>query len=82
MKRIGQAAAAAAVLLMAVSPALAAPVQPAAAKLSIAKSARAGAQTKDSNKLFGVSGIVVVLILAAIAVGVYFIVDDDNPASA
>lgn len=86
MNKLAQGTAAVAALMMAVSPALAAPAKPSAspsaAKLSIAPSLqRVGAPaSKKGNQLFGASTAVIVVIVAALAVGLYFIIDDDDDA--
>ncbi len=86
MKKLGYAAAAGAALLTAASPALAA-AAPAAARLSFANVApRVGAPVDaHGNKLFGLRAVWLVLLGAAIAGGIFLIVDsnnDNNPVSA
>ncbi len=65
---------------MAVAPAMAAPVNP-AASLSVAKSVRAGSATaKDSEAVGG--GVLAALIVAAVAaIVVIAVVDDDDADS-
>lgn len=79
--RVAKFLMAAAVATMAVAPAVAAPVNP-AASLSVAKSVRAGTSVDKKNDLFG-GGIVAILAIAAIVAGIIVVVDnnDDTPDS-
>ena len=71
--------AAAAVLTLAGTPALAAPSANSAASLSVAKSVRAGTPSKGKS-LLAAPGSIVALVLAAaiVAGGVIIAVDDDD----
>ncbi|HUQ95533.1 MAG TPA: hypothetical protein VM120_27900 [Bryobacteraceae bacterium] len=69
------AALAAASLIVATTPAMA---QPAAQSLSVAQSARAGAEVKGENDLAGGGFWAIILGVALVAALVLVVIDDDN----
>lgn len=78
--RFKNMAAAAAVLSMTATPALAAAANP-AASLSVTKSVRASSPSAKSNKLAGSAIVPAVLALAIVAGGVVIAVSDDKAKS-
>ena len=69
-----------AALSMATAPALAAPVNP-ATSLSVAKSVRASAQSKDASKLHGTGLVVAAVAAIAIVAGIIIIATDSKAKS-
>jgi len=67
--RLGKFAAAVAAVTMAAAPALAAPANP-AASLSVSKSVRASAPSKNGSKFGGTGAVVAVIAVLAIAGGI------------
>ncbi|WP_085809400.1 hypothetical protein [Sphingomonas sp. TZW2008] len=65
-------------LVLAPVAASAAPATSPAAKLSVAKSARAGTATAKADRLAGVSIVPAILGALIIAGGIYLIVDDND----
>ncbi|MBI0474375.1 hypothetical protein D9601_03220 [Sphingomonas sp. MA1305] len=72
---------AAAAATMAVAPAVAAPVNP-AASLSVSKSVRTGSASAKKNELAGGGVIIAILAAAAVVAGIVVVADsDDSPSS-
>jgi hypothetical protein len=72
---------AAAAATMAVAPAMAAPVNPAAG-LSVSKAVRAGSPSAKKNELAGGGVLIAVLAAAAVVAGIVVVADeDDSPDS-
>ena len=79
--RLGKYLMAAAAATMAVAPAVAAPVNP-AASLSVTKSARAGSATAKNSDLLGGGIFVAVIAAAAVILGIIIVAnEDDSPDS-
>lgn len=79
--RLGKYLMAAAVATMAVAPAVAAPVNPAAG-LSVAKSARAGSKATGQSDLAGGGFVVAIIAGILVVVGIIIVADeDDSPNS-
>jgi hypothetical protein len=72
---------AAAAATLAVAPAVAAPINP-AASLSVSKSVRTGSTSAKKNELAGGGVIIAVIAAAAVIAGIVIVADsDDTPAS-
>ncbi|WP_174278806.1 hypothetical protein [Sphingomonas bacterium] len=79
--KVGKYLLAAAAATMALAPAMAAPVNP-AASLSVAKSARAGSVAKKGSNLAGGGVIIAIIAAAAVIAGIVVVADeDDKPTS-
>lgn len=79
--RLGKYLMAAAAATMAVAPAVAAPVNPAAG-LSVAQSVRAGSVTSKKNELAGGGVFIALIAAAAVIVGIIIVAkEDDSPDS-
>lgn len=77
--RLGKYIMAAAAATMAVAPAMAAPVNP-AASLSVSKSVRTGSVSAKKDKLAGGGIIVAILAAAAVVAGIVIVADSDDDA--
>lgn len=77
--RLGKYLMAAAAATMAVAPAVAAPVNP-AASLSVAKSVRAGKTTAKNNELAGGGIVIAIIAAAAVVAGIIIVADNDDSA--
>ena len=75
--RLGKYLMAAAAATMAVAPAMAAPVNP-AASLSVAKSARAGSHAGNSSDLAGGGAFVAAIAAILVIVGIVIVANEDN----
>ena len=75
--RLGKYFMAAAAATMAVAPAVAAPVNP-AASLSVSKSVRAASVSAKKDKLAGGGVIVAILAAAAVVAGIVIVADSDD----
>lgn len=75
--RLGKYLMAAAAATMAVAPAVAAPVNP-AASLSVAKSVHTGSVSGKKNELAGGGILIAVLAVAAVAAGIVVVADDNS----
>lgn len=75
--RIGTYLAAAAAATMAISPALAAPTNP-AASLSVAKSVRTGAASAKKNELAGGGAFIAIIAAVVVVVGIVIVADSDD----
>lgn len=79
--RLGKYLMAAAAATMAVAPAVAAPVNP-AASLSVTKSARAGSPTAKNSDLLGGGAFVAIAAAIAVILGIVVVAnEDDSPDS-
>ncbi|MGR6328362.1 hypothetical protein ACU5AX_04800 [Sphingomonas sp. XXL09] len=79
--RLGKYLMAAAAATMAVAPAVAAPVNP-AASLSVSKSVRTGSASAKKNELAGGGVIIAILAAAAVVAGIVVVADsNDSPSS-
>lgn len=78
--RFGRFLSAAAAASLAVTPAMAAPVNP-AASLSLGNAARAGSSAQDQNDLTQVTIILLVIGVGIAGAVVYFTVDESNSDS-
>ena len=77
--RFGKYFMAAAAATMAVAPAMAAPVNP-AASLSVSKSVRTGSASAKKNELAGGGIIVALIAAAAVVAGIVIVADSDDEA--
>ncbi len=77
--RLGNYIMAAAAATMAVAPAMAAPVNP-AASLSVSKSVRAGSTSAKKNELAGGGIIIALIAAAAVVAGIVVVASNDSNA--
>jgi hypothetical protein len=77
--RFGKFIMAASAATMAIAPAMAAPVNP-AASLSVSKSVRAGSASAKKNELAGGGIIVALIAAAAVIAGIVIVADSDDDA--